>query len=140
MLHESGTGGAPTYGLIPQMPLTSLDGVNILDNMTYMQPRVSPDVAEVGYYKTQLQNGVTSEMSAAMHAGIIRYTYPNNSDGRYILVDISHYLPSTGDKGQFYSNGKIDRSDDGTSYSGYGVYRGGWSTGQLLRNHLYLIC
>ncbi|KAI0108118.1 glycoside hydrolase family 92 protein [Daldinia grandis] len=129
MLHESGTGGAPTYGLISQMPLTSLDGVNVLDNLTYMQPRATPDVAEVGYYKTQLQNGVTAEMSAAMHAGIIKYTYPNNSDGRYILVDISHYLPSTGDKGQSYSNGKIDRSDDGTSYSGYGVYRGGWSTG-----------
>ncbi|KAI8956480.1 glycoside hydrolase family 92 protein [Daldinia sp. FL1419] len=129
MLHESGTGGAPTYGLIPQMPLTSLDGVSLLDNLTYMQPRVGPDVAGVGYYKTQLQNGVTAEMSAAMHAGIIKYTYPKSSDGRYILVDVSHYLPSTGDKGQFYSNGKIDRSLDGASYSGYGVYRGGWSSG-----------
>ncbi|KAI1798496.1 glycoside hydrolase family 92 protein [Daldinia bambusicola] len=129
MLHESGTGGAPTYGLIPQMPLTSLEDVNVLDNLTYMQPRTSPDVAEVGYYKIELQNGVTAEMSAAMHAGIIKYTYPRNVDGHYVLVDVSHYLPSTGDKGQFYSNGRIERSNDGTSYLGYGVYRGGWSSG-----------
>lgn len=32
MMHESGTGGAPKYGLVPQMPLTSLEGVDLLDN------------------------------------------------------------------------------------------------------------
>ena len=42
MLHESGTGGAPKYGLIAQMPLTTVDApVNILDNQTYSQARVS---------------------------------------------------------------------------------------------------
>lgn len=41
-MHESGTGGAPKYGIIPQMPLTGrLEGVNVLDNRTYCQPRVS---------------------------------------------------------------------------------------------------
>lgn len=42
MMHESGTGGSPKYGLISQMPLTSVElPVNILDNNTYSQPRVS---------------------------------------------------------------------------------------------------
>lgn len=42
MMHESGTGGAPKYGVIPQMPLTSIEPpVNLLDNKTYAQPRVS---------------------------------------------------------------------------------------------------
>lgn len=129
MLHESGTGGAPTYGLVPQMPLTTLEGVNVLDNLTYMQPRVREDVAQVGYYKTQLQSGVTAEMSASMHAGIMKYTYPEDADGRFVLVDLSHFIPSTGKKEQWYSNGKLERSDDGTSYSGYGVYREGWAWG-----------
>jgi putative alpha-1,2-mannosidase len=41
MMHESGTGGSPKYGLISQMPLTSVDmPVNVLDNLTYSQPRV----------------------------------------------------------------------------------------------------
>ncbi|OTA98745.1 glycoside hydrolase family 92 protein [Hypoxylon sp. CI-4A] len=129
MLHESGTGGEPTYGLIPQMPLTTLDGVNVLDNLTYMQPRVGHDVANAGYYKTQLQNGITAEMSASMHAGIMSYAYPQDAEGRYVLVDISHFLPSPGGKSQRYSNGKLERSDDGSWYSGYGVYRQGWAGG-----------
>ncbi|KAL8362825.1 hypothetical protein RB601_008864 [Gaeumannomyces tritici] len=129
MLHESGTGGAPTYGLIPQMPLTSLEGVNLLDNITYMQPRTSPDVASVGYYRTHLSNGVVAEMSASMHAGIMRYSYPPDAPGRHVLVDISHFLPSMGNKQQWYSNGFLERSEDGTWYSGYGIYRAGWSWG-----------
>jgi putative alpha-1,2-mannosidase len=76
MLHESGTGGAPTYGLVPQMPLTSLEGVNVMDNLTYMQPRISEDIASVGYYKTSLENRVVAEMSASQHAGIMKYSYP----------------------------------------------------------------
>lgn len=42
MMHESGTGGAPKYGVVPQMPLTSIEApVNLLDNQTYAQSRVS---------------------------------------------------------------------------------------------------
>lgn len=56
MLHESGTGGGPKsvpervvleiligsrYGFPAQMPLASLDGVNLLDNRTYWQTRAS---------------------------------------------------------------------------------------------------
>ncbi|KAI0015442.1 alpha-1,2-mannosidase family protein-like protein [Xylariomycetidae sp. FL0641] len=129
MLHESGTGGAPTYGLIPQMPLTTLSGVNVLDNLTYMQPREGQDEARVGYFKTKLASGVTAEMSASMHAGIMQYSYPADADGRYVLVDLSHFLPSIGKTEQYYSNGLLERSEDGSWYSGHGVYRAGFSMG-----------
>jgi putative alpha-1,2-mannosidase len=129
MLHESGTGGAPTYGLVPQMPLTSLDGVNLMDNLTYMQPRTVLDEALVGYYKTTLANGVSAEMSATHHAGILKYSYPIDGE-KYVMVDISHFLPSKGKKEQWYSNGMIETSPDGSWYSGYGVWREGWSQGQ----------
>ena len=130
MLHESGTGGAPKYGIIPQMPLTSLDGVNVLDNLTYMQPRIGNDSASIGLYRTHLQNDVVATMSASMHAGLMNYTYPENGD-KLVLVDLSHYLPTQDDHipSQFYSNAKIDVSQDGRQYSGYGVYRGGWNEG-----------
>lgn len=128
MLHVSGTGGAPTYGLIPQMPLASLEGVNLLDNLTYMQPRTEHDLAEVGYYKTSLESGVVAEMSASMHAGIMRYQFPA-SGGRHILVDLSHYLPTRGKESQWYSNGRLEYSDNGSYYTGYGVYREGWALG-----------
>jgi putative alpha-1,2-mannosidase len=41
LLHESGTGGGPKYGYPAQMPLATLEGVNLLDNLTYWQTRVS---------------------------------------------------------------------------------------------------
>jgi hypothetical protein len=41
MMHESGTGGFLKYGIIPQMPLTTIaPPVNLLDNQTYWQARV----------------------------------------------------------------------------------------------------
>jgi putative alpha-1,2-mannosidase len=45
MLHESGTGGGAKYGYPAQMPLASLEGVNLLDNLTYWQTRVRPAAA-----------------------------------------------------------------------------------------------
>lgn len=116
------------------MPLTTLENVNLFDNLTYMQPRVVKDEAQVGYYKTQLQNGVTAEISASMHAGIMKYQFPDNSDGKYILADISHFLPGVGKKEQQYSNGYLERSEDGTWYSGYSVFREGWAWGELYKD------
>lgn len=89
MMHESGTGGAPKYGIIPQMPLTSVaPPVNLLDNTTYYQTRVGNDSATVGYFRTKLENGVTIEISGARHSGIMEYTFPVGA--KHILVDVSH--------------------------------------------------
>jgi putative alpha-1,2-mannosidase len=110
------------------MPLSTLKNVNVLNNFTYMQERVQPDIARVGYYKTTLANGITAELSATEHAGIVEYTFKNGSE-RHILVDVSHFLPSSGEAqhSQFYSNGFLERSPNGQLYQGYGVYRGGFS-------------
>ncbi|OJJ48684.1 hypothetical protein ASPZODRAFT_158344 [Penicilliopsis zonata CBS 506.65] len=138
MMHESGTGGEPKYGLISQMPLTSVAlPVNILDNNTYSQPRLGNDTAEVGYFKTQLQNGVTIEISASRHAGIMDYSFPEGE--RHVLVDVSHFLPgSPGDyNGQFYIGGEIAIEDDGKAYSGYGTYVGGWNNGAPFTIYFY---
>lgn len=130
MLHESGTGGAPKYGIIPQMPLTTLDGVNIMDNLTYMQPRIGNDTASVGYYATDLANGIKVELAASMHSGFVQYTYPSEGE-KYILVDLSHFLPTQDDAiaSQFYSNAELDLANNGSAYSGVGTYRGGWNEG-----------
>lgn len=112
------------------MPLSTLENVNVLDNFTYMQERSELDVASVGYYKTVLGNGVTAELTASAHAGIILYNYSPNATERHILVDVSHMLPSSGEAqhSQFYANGFLERSPDGSKYQGYGVYRGGFSS------------
>lgn len=127
MMHESGTGGAPKYGIVPQMPLTTLDGVDLLDNTTYWQKRVSEDTARVGYYSTKLESGVGIELSAARHSGIIKYDFP--SDEKHVLVDVSHYLPSEtgGNNVQFYVGGAIDIQPGGKVYTGYTSVGGGFS-------------
>ncbi|KAK3081652.1 hypothetical protein LTS18_004350 [Coniosporium uncinatum] len=131
MLHESGTGGCPKYGVIPQMPLTTVDSpVNILDNTTYWQSRVGNDTATVGYFRTELANGVTTELSASRHAGILQHSFPAGE--KHVLVDISHYLPQ-GNGGycdQYFIGGEIDLQPGGSVYSGYGTYVGGWNEGE----------
>jgi len=134
MMHVSGTGGYPKYGIIPQMPLTSIDApVNILDNTTYWQDRVGNDTAKVGYYKTSLENGVSAELSASRHAGIIQYNFPATE--KHILVDLSHYLPSEngGDSVQVYLGGNIDVQTSNATYTGWAEYGGGWNEGAPFR-------
>jgi putative alpha-1,2-mannosidase len=127
MMHESGTGGSAKYGIIPQMPLTTLKGVNILDNTTYWQKRVGQDVAKVGYFSTKLESGVQIELSGARHSGIISYKFPAGE--KHVLVDLSHYLPAElgASDCQWFSGGQISISSDGKSYTGYGSYGGGFS-------------
>jgi putative alpha-1,2-mannosidase len=130
MMHESGTGGSPKYGVVPQMPLTTLEGVNLMDNMTYMQPRIGNDSAKIGLYSTKLANGVQVDITSSMHAGLLQYKFPSSGD-KYVLVDLSHYLPTQDDHmaSQFYSNGKIELLDGRGSYNGHGTWRGGWNEG-----------
>ncbi|KAK5999247.1 putative secreted glycosidase [Cladobotryum mycophilum] len=126
MMHESGTGGAPKYGIISQMPLTTIDApVNVLDNRTYWQPRVGNDIARVGYFKTSLENGVDIELSAARHSGIIQYSFPKGE--KHVLVDVSHYLPSETAlfNNQYFVGGDI--KVDGSQYAGSGTYIGSFS-------------
>lgn len=127
-MHESGTGGAPKYGIISQMPLTTIvDPVNILDNRTYWQNRSGDDIAQVGYYKTSFENGIDVELSAARHSGILQYTFPQSE--KHVLVDVSHRLPSEhpGYTVQMFLGGEINLN--GSQYSGHGTYGGGWNEG-----------
>lgn len=96
-----------------------------------MQLGTCNDTASIGYYRTNLANGARAEMSARMHAGVMQYTFPSDS-GQYVLVDLSHYLPTTDEPiaSQYYSDGQISLSADGRMYSGSVTFRGGWNEGK----------
>jgi putative alpha-1,2-mannosidase len=132
MMHESGTGGFPKYGIIPQMPLTTVaPPVNLLDNQTYWQSRIGNDTASPGYFRMQLENGVTTEIAGARHSGIMQYSFPAGE--QHVLVDISHYLPSEngGYSVQVFLGGEIGIHANQKIYTGYGTYGGGWNEGEL---------
>lgn len=124
MMHEQGTGGAPKYGTVSQLPLVG-NVSSPLSNLTV--GRSGTDKASVGYYKAQTSDGAVVELSASARAGIYRYTFPEASTGN-ILVDVSHVLPSFRGQGlgQHYKGGNITIFPDG-HYEGHGVYDNGWN-------------
>lgn len=124
LMHESGTGGAPKYGVVSQMPVVG----EVFDPLVDLsQPRAFPDVASVGYYRSSLANGVNVELGATEHAGMYSYVSTTNST-LSIVVDVSHVLPSFRGLGweQHYSGGSFNIFDDG-HYSGSGTYNNGWN-------------
>ncbi|KAK0757506.1 hypothetical protein N5P37_010233 [Trichoderma harzianum] len=101
--HECGIGGASKYGVVGHMPLTTLSGVNVLDNATYQQPRVTMDRASVGYYRSDLANGVKVELAASDHAGFIQYTYPKNTERSDYKIYFCNDFDSTPSTWQYFS-------------------------------------
>ncbi|KAF2654535.1 glycoside hydrolase family 92 protein [Lophiostoma macrostomum CBS 122681] len=122
LMHESGTGGAPKYGVVSQMPVIG-NVSNPLADLS--QGRASADQGQVGYYKSSLSSGVTVELAATEHAGLYQYTFPSSPS---IVVDVSHVLNSWRGLGweQHYSGGNFSYFSDG-HYEGYGTYNNGWN-------------
>lgn len=132
MMHLSGTGGTPKYGVVSQMPLVGdLSSINVGDNKTYSQKRISSDIASPGFFKTSLPK-VTAEITATQHTGYIRYnvTSPDQSEPLHILVDASHFLPAFSGEVKFtqrYEGSHITVSENGSAYSGNASFSGGWN-------------
>ncbi|KAI1446395.1 glycoside hydrolase family 92 protein [Annulohypoxylon stygium] len=128
LLHESGTGGAPKYGVVSQMP-----AVGTVDNPLEDQSvnRSTADVSRLGYYKSSLSNDVTVELGATAKAGLYQYQFSGNAAASNIIVDVSHVLPSFRGQGlgQNYLGGNISvtKSDSGVRYTGSGSYDNGWN-------------
>lgn len=106
MLHESGTGGAPKYGVVSQMPVIGQVDNPLLD---HNDTRAATDLTRVGYYKAALGSGTTVELSGTKRAGLYNYTFPSTSTTSNIIVDVSHVLPSYRGQGlgQSYLGGDI---------------------------------
>jgi putative alpha-1,2-mannosidase len=127
LMHESGTGGAPKYGVVSQMPVIG----NVSNPLADLSlPRANVDTAVVGYYKSTLTSQVVTELAATDHAGILQYTFPPGR-GANVVVDVSHVLPSFRGLGlgQNYTGGSITIYSDG-HYEGSGTYNNGWNLGK----------
>ncbi|KAJ6444385.1 glycosyl hydrolase, family 92 protein [Purpureocillium lavendulum] len=129
MLHESGTGGAPKYGVVSQMPIVG-QIQNPLSN-AMNDTRAAPDFTEVGYYKSSLASGTVVELAASSKAGMCKYTFPKSDKNPNVLVDVSHVLPSFRGMGleQHYLGGNITVHEKSGYYyyMGHGTYDNGWN-------------
>ena len=79
MMHEQGTGGAPKYGTVAQLPLVG-NISNPLSNITVPRSSVG-DSGSVGYYKAVTGQQIIVEMAAASRSGMYQYTFPAGSGG-----------------------------------------------------------
>lgn len=127
MLHESGTGGAPKYGVVAQMPVVGNLSNLMTDN--YNDTRAAKDFTEVGYYRSQLSSGTAVELAAANKAGMFKYTFPKTDKSKNVFVDVSHVLFSYRGQGlgQNWLGGTfgVSRKNCGPSlvyYTGSGTY------------------
>ncbi|KAF2632628.1 glycoside hydrolase family 92 protein [Macroventuria anomochaeta] len=126
MMHESGTGGAPKYGVASQMPVIGYVSDPLAD---LSQLRSSEDQGGVGWYRSNLANNITVQLAATEHAGLYSYDFPRGTNtSSSIVVDVSHVLPSFRGLGweQHYSGGTFKLLDDG-HYEGSGTYNNGWN-------------
>lgn len=125
MMHESGTGGAPKYGVVSQMPVLG-DITNHLANLN--DTRASGDITSVGYFKASLGSNITVELGATARAGFYQYRFPESKGTPNVVVDVSHVLASYRKQGlsQNYLGGNITVSKDG-HYEGFGDYNNGWN-------------
>jgi predicted alpha-1,2-mannosidase len=123
MMHEHGTGGAPKYGVVSQMPVAG-DLANPLLDLG--RDRTTPDVAEVGYYRSELEGEIIVELSSSERAGFYQYTFREQAQ-KAVVVDVSHVLSSFRGFGwgQEYSRGGFELTRDG--YTGHGIYNNGWN-------------
>jgi putative alpha-1,2-mannosidase len=124
MLHESGTGGAPKYGVVSQMPVIRPISNPLQD---HNDTRAGPDQTEVGYYKSFLGSGILVELAATAKAGLYKYTFPATAAPPGVIVDVSHVLSSYRGQGleQHFLGGSISvngNQGDIVSYEGYGEY------------------
>ncbi|PHH66804.1 hypothetical protein CDD81_5936 [Ophiocordyceps australis] len=130
LLHESGTGGAPKYGVVSQMPVVGIVSNPLSDSVN--DTRAIPDITSLGYYKASLGSGTVVEMAASDRAGMYQYTFPGDEEGLNVLVDVSHVLSSYRGQGleQHYLGGNISvlqEDSNGLTYSGFGTYDNGWN-------------
>jgi putative alpha-1,2-mannosidase len=124
MLHESGTGGAPKYGVVSQMPVLGDNIANPLADLSVNRSRA--DESRLGYYKSSLNNGITVELGATGRAGMYKYEFPEGKGASNVVVDVSHVLSSYRGQGlgQNYLGGNIsvDTTNNRIRYQGAGSY------------------
>ncbi|CCH46755.1 putative secreted protein [Wickerhamomyces ciferrii] len=127
MMHESGTGGAPQYGVVSQLASVG-DDVDVTKDQSQTRLSNISDDAHVGLYKTHLANGVNVTFAASDRSGVFDYEFPADITPN-VIVNASHHLvaPSRPWWTQYFVNGSIETSNDAlNSYSGETTIKGGW--------------
>lgn len=125
LLHESGTGGAPQYGVVSQLPW--LGDINYTSELALT--RASPDTGLVGHYQANFTNGAGVELAAATRLAILHYDFGTDfSQPPKIVVNASHHLaaPARPWWSQYFVEGTLYTNVSDHHYGGHSTFKGGW--------------
>lgn len=157
MLHVSGTGGSPTYGVIGQLPVVinknnnnlntlfkksqNLKKENLFFNIKNGIERRSPDSSHLGYYNIQLKNNVDIEFTSGKKTGYLKYTLQeiNNDEDFFIFVNLTEHLHSYNRPwwSQHFEQGNMNVGSDMKSYQGRLTIKNGWSSTESYSVYFY---
>jgi len=90
--------------------------------------RFGGEVAEPGYYRVALANGVSAELTVTQRTGWHRYRFP--ADAGHILVDLSHMKLDDSDRRPLVDEASIEWHPDGTLTGSRRVHR--WAKGRRI--------
>lgn len=133
LLHVSGTGGSPTYGVVGQLPLLLDNDIDMYQYDIGMGiARNKPDSAHLGYYNIDLSNDVKVEFTAGSKSAMLKYTVNDTAANKdfYVLVNTTEHLNSFNRPwwSQRVSDSKIMINENMQSYEGFIEVTNGWSS------------
>ena len=79
--HFSGA-GCRNFGDLPMMPTVGVGNVETKVGFSHANER-----AEAGYYSVLLESGVQTELTATKHTGVARFTFPEKSTARNLVLE-----------------------------------------------------
>lgn len=122
MMHESGTGGAPQYGVVCQLPYTD---ETLAGDQELSLSRTKKDSATIGRYFVNTPN-IDIEFTSGERSGLFKYNF-HSGDKANVLVNASHYLsaPKRPQWTQHFVKGSI-KTKNNNGYIGQTTIKGGW--------------
>lgn len=106
LMHDEGTGGNTEggYGVFPLFPLVNCTFETCpvgIDARKALRAAGS-DAASPGYFTTTFVNGIKLEATSTRRAGLIRFTYPEDSKTALVVIDLTHDLQRS------FEGGRVD--------------------------------
>ncbi|EJD08450.1 uncharacterized protein FOMMEDRAFT_101848 [Fomitiporia mediterranea MF3/22] len=135
LMHDEGTGGntAGGYGIFPLFPLTNctFDACPVALDSRKALRAANADKASPGYFTSAFENGIKLEATSTRQAGLIKFTYPADLNGTFVVVDLANDLQRSfeggnldidADSGRVTLKGTYLQSYGTDNYTAFGCY------------------
>ncbi|AMU11147.1 alpha-mannosidase [Burkholderia cenocepacia] len=118
--HLSGV-GCPGQGAVAMLPTDGANAIAPGGRPAGIGYSYADEVAQPGYYKVRLANGITTELSATARSGLARFTYTDKNKGFFSIDAKLNGNSDSGSTSITANNVALALASDGRSMSGQAV-------------------